>query len=255
MNRFILFFGLGFWMIITTPACKPKVDNKDPQYVIDQSIKAHGSKVFDQSIIEFRMGNRFYKSTRNQGQFFYERFWDSLGVTIHDALSNSGFVRQVGQGEIILDTKKIDNFSSSLRSIMYRFALPFGFNDPATVKTYLGEVILMEQPYHKIKITFRLNPNDRTIYDNEYVAWIHKTRFTMDYLAYLLNEPAEKGSRFLQATNPRKLEKLLVQDYKVFRPVQDSVLTHPDDLDQAWAANQLIASPPIQVTQLKIRPK
>jgi hypothetical protein len=138
---------------------------------------------------------------------------------------------------------------------MYLFSLPFGFNDPAAVKTYLGEVILMEQPYHKIKITFMLNPLDRTIHDNTYVAWIHKTRFTLDYIGYLLNEPEEKGTRFLQATNPRKIEKMVVQDYRVFKPAQDSIPVQPEDLDQAWAANQLITFPSIQVTQIKIRPK
>ncbi|MDZ4710337.1 MAG: DUF6503 family protein [Saprospiraceae bacterium] len=255
MNRFIKFAGIGFGLVLWQNACKPATVNKDPQYIIDQSIKAHGSKVFDQSIIEFKMGNRFYKSTRSQGQFRYERFWDSIGVTIHDDLTKKGLVRQIDQTEIILDTKKIDNYSSSLRLAMYIFGLPFGFNDPAVIKTYLGEVILMEEPYHKIKITFRLNPNDRTIHDNIYVAWIHKKKFTLDYLGYLLNEPEEKGNHFLQALNAQKVEGLRVQKYKVYKPSQDSLLIQPEDLDQAWAANQLMLWSSFEVNQLKIRPK
>ena len=255
MKRFITCLGIGLGLVFWQIACKPETTNNDPQYIIDQSLKAHGSKVFDQSIIEFKIGNRFYKSTRSQGQFRYERFWDSIGVTIHDDLTNNGLVRQIDQTEIILDTKKIDNYSSSLRLTMYHFALPFGFNDPAVIKTYLGEVILMEEPYHKIKISFKLNPNDRTIHDNVYIAWIHKKKFTMDYLAYVLKEPEDKATHFMQVVVAQKIESFRVQDYKVFKPTQDSLFTRPEDLDQTWAANQLMEWSTFKVNQLKIRPK
>lgn len=255
MHRVLFFLVAGLCIGFVSNGCKPDSENKDPQYIIDQCIKVHGSKVFDQSIIEFKIGKRFYKSTREKGQFSYERFWDSLGVTIHDFLTNKGLTRQVGQTEIILDTKKIDHYSSSLRSEMYLFSLPFGFNGSSVIKHYLGDVVLMDQPYHKVKITFKQNPNDRTIHDDEYVAWIHKTKFTLDYIGYIHRGVEESGIRFRQALEKQKASGIIIQNYLEFKPLQDSAAVLPEDLDQAWAGNQMKEFLRVNITQLKIRPK
>jgi len=255
MNRLILFIAAGVWLLNIINACKPDPDNKDPQYIIEEANKVHGIKVYDNSIIDFRIGNRYYKSTHHQGQFRYERYWDSLGMTIHDELTSRGLIRHVGQTNVLLETKKIDQHSYSLRSLFFLFSIPFWLNDLGVVKEYLGEVILMEQPYHKIKITFRKNPNDRTIYDDVYVVWIHKTRFTLDYVGYLHTGSEGQGIRFRQAINPRKVEGFRVQNYLEFKPVRDSISIKPEDLDQAWAGNQLMPWEKIEILQLKIRPE
>lgn len=255
MNRFLFIFGILGLSILTFEACGPDTENKDPQYIIDQAFKAHGSKVFDQSIIEFRIGKRNYKSTRENGEYRYERFWDSLGVTLHDDLTRRGITRHFDQTQALLDTKKIDELSSSIRNLFFLFSIPFGLNEPQIIKEYLGEVILVEKPYHKIRISFKLNPNDRTIYDNEFVLWIHKTRFTIDYLSFKLSEPNDKSLRFRQAVNPRKVEGLLIQDFKEFKPIQDSIEIAPADLDQAWIGKQLQEWSGIKLEQVKIRVK
>ncbi|HNR07765.1 MAG TPA: hypothetical protein PKM27_10665 [Saprospiraceae bacterium] len=244
---------LAFWSCLLFYQCGPAGDEKDPQYLADLAIKAHGSKVFDQSIIEFKFRDRYYKSTRKDGKFIYERFWDSVGTVIHDVLDNRGFSRIVDQTEVILDAKKKEAFSNSLRGVFYFFGLPFQLNDPPVIKEYLGEVMLMEQPYHKLKIRFKPDPADQLIHDDVYVFWIHKKNHTVDYLAYSYTEPNERGLRFRQAINPRKIEGLRVQDYINYKPIRDSSSLKVEDMDMAWAGNQLTEMSRIINENVKIR--
>ncbi len=232
---------LIFVMIMLTMfmACTPGSKTDPAQHFIDQACKAHGSELFDRSTIEFKFRDRNYKSSRLNGKYRYERFWDSAGVIIHDELTNGVFVRHVGQIMVKLDSKKINSLLNSVNAVFYFFALPFNLNDPAVVKEYLGEVTILDQRYDKIKITFKPNPNDRMIHDDAYVYWVNKKGHTIDFLGYNYTEPDEKGSRFRQAINRRKIQGLTVQDYINFKPIIDSIPMLPEDLDQAWVGNQL----------------
>lgn len=253
MKRGFYLFLAALWSWLLLNNCKPAGDEKDPQYLADQAIRAHGSKIFDQSIIEFKFRDRYYKSTRLDGKFIYERFWDSLGTVIHDVLTNQGLTRIVDQTEVVLDAKKKEAYSNSLRGVFYFFGLPFQLNDPPVIKEYIGEVILMEQPYHKIRIRFKTDPADQLIHDDVYVFWIHKKNHTVDYLAYSYTEPDDKGLRFRQAINPRMVEGLRVQDYINYKPIQDSSALKVEDMDMALAGNQLTEISRIINENVKIR--
>ncbi len=233
----ILIFGLG---MICIKACQKAQTVDQAQKIVDQAIKAHGGKIFDQANVEFKFRDRYYKSSRMNGKYRYERFWDSLGIIIHDELSNSGFIRHVGETMVILDSKKIDSYTSSINGVMYFFGIPFNLNDPGVIKEYLGEVTLMAQRYDKIKISFEADPTNRLIHDDTYVYWINKDSHTIDYLGYDYTEPDDKGTRFRQAINARMVSGLRVQDYVNFKPINDSIALAPEDLDQAWIGHQLV---------------
>lgn len=219
--------------------CKDSEPTDKAQSIVDAAIKAHGSKIFDRSTIQFKFRDRNYKSSRQDGKYIYSRFWDSLGTVIHDELSNNGFIRHVGQTMINLDSKKIESFTSSVNAVFYFFALPFNLNDPAVIKEYLGEVTLMDKKYDKIKVSFKQNEADRLIHDDTYVYWFNKDDHMLDFLAYDYTEPDEKGQRFRQAINRRNVNGLIVQDYINFKPKNDSIPILVTNLDEAWAGNQL----------------
>ncbi|MEP7322194.1 MAG: DUF6503 family protein [Saprospiraceae bacterium] len=220
-------------------SCGEKESADPAQRIIDKAIKANGSKIFDHSTVEFKFRDRYYKSTRTEGNYRYERFWDSTGIIIHDELTNAGLIRHVGQIKVILDAKKIDAYTNSVNSVFYFFALPFNLNDPAVIKELLGEVTLLDQRYDKIKITFKQNPSDKMIHEDVYVFWINKSNYYIDYIGYYYVEPGETGTRFRQAINRRKINGLTVQDYINFKPINDSTSIEVPDLDQAWVNNQL----------------
>jgi hypothetical protein len=220
-------------------SCKESAPEDKAQSIIDAAIKAHGSKIFDHSTVQFKFRDRNYKSVRSDGKYVYSRFWDSLGTVIHDELSNTGFIRHVGQTMVNLDSKKITAYTNSVNGVFYFFALPFNLNDPAVIKEYLGEVTLLDKKYDKIKVSFKQNEADRMIHDDTYVYWFNKEDHLLDYLAYDYTEPDEKGLRFRQAINRRKINGLVVQDYINFKPKNDSIPIPVERLDEAWAGNQL----------------
>ena len=224
---------------IALSSCGEKESSDPAQRIVDKAFKAHGSNIFDHSIIEFKFRDRYYKSSRMGGKFRYERFWDSIGTTFHDDFDNNGLIRHVGQTKVILDEKKINAYTASVNSVLYFFALPFNLNDPSVIKEYLGEVTLLDHRYDKVKVTFKPSPNDRLIHDDIYVYWFNKKTHFIDYMGYSYVEPDEKGTRFRQAINRRKINGLTIQDYINFKPINDSIPPAVSDLDQAWVGNQL----------------
>ncbi len=231
---FAMFLGITLFV-----SCNNPVPADKAQSIVDAAIKAHGSKIFDRAVVQFKFRDRNYKSSRLEGKFIYSRFWDSLGTVIHDEFSNSGFIRHVGQTMVNLDTKKINAFTNSVNGVFYFFALPFNLNDPAVIKEYLGEVTILDKKYDKVKVRFKQNEGDRMIHDDTYVYWFNQDDHMLDYLAYDYTEPDEKGLRFRQAINRRTINGLVVQDYINFKPKNDSIPIPVENLDEAWAGNQL----------------
>jgi hypothetical protein len=236
MKKYIILTSLA----ICLWACQEQKPVDKAQAIIDACIQAHGSKLFDRASIEFKFRDRNYKSSRKDGLYSYSRFWDSAGVIIHDQLTNTEFTRHIGEINAHLTPKKMDAFISSVNAVFYFFALPFNLNDPGVIKEYLGEVTLQDKRYDKIRIRFTVNPGDRMIHDDTYIYWIDQKDHWMDYIAYAYTEPDEEdGVRFRVAINRRKINGLTVQDYINYKPISDSIQYKIEDLDQAWAGNQL----------------
>jgi hypothetical protein len=236
---FIFVFIASCCISLFFTSCGEKESADPAQRIIDKSIKVHGSKIFDHSSVEFKFREKHYKSSRMDGHYRYERFWDSTGIIIHDELTNTEFTRHVDQTKVILDAKKINAYTNSVNSVFYFFALPFNLNDPSVIKELLGPVTLLDQRYDKIKITFKQNPSDKMIQNDTYVYWINQSSHYIDYIGYNYAEPAERGTRFRQAINRRKFNGLTIQDYINFKPINDSASLAIPDLDQAWVGNQL----------------
>ena len=81
------------------------------------------------------------------------------------------------------------------------FQLPFGLNDPAVIKEYLGQKVINQQLYEKVKVTF-LQENGGKDFEDVFVYWIHAESKTVDFLAYSYLTDGG-GVRFRQAINRR----------------------------------------------------
>jgi len=191
------------------------VEISQAQLIVDEAIVRHGGNQYNRARIEFDFRGRHYTSTRSEGDFVYERiFNDTVSdepVVVTDMLDNDGFKRMIGSVEMDLRDDFKQRYSMSVNSVLYFVQLPFGLNDPAVLKTYLGEVDIKGQPYHKIQVNFRKDGGG-VDFEDVFIYWFHKENKTMDYLAYsYLTEGG--GLRFREAYNQRNINGIQFADY------------------------------------------
>ncbi|GEO05286.1 hypothetical protein AAE02nite_29500 [Adhaeribacter aerolatus] len=239
-----LFFSLG---------CSPDKTNSlasdsQAQEVVDKAIRAHGGKNYEHLNLAFDFRDRHYTATRNNGLFTYTRaFTDSTG-RVKDFLNNDGFKREVNGQPVNLPEERKQAFTNSVNSVIYFALLPFGLNDPAVQKAYLGEVTLRGQPYHKVKITFA--PEGGGVdHEDEFIYYIHQKTFVVDYFAYSYQTEGG-GLRFRQAYNPQVIGGIRFQQYINFEPPNKQVpLT---DLDKLFEAGQLKELSRIELENIQV---
>ncbi|MEZ4828884.1 MAG: DUF6503 family protein [Bacteroidia bacterium] len=183
----------------------------DPQPIVDQAIAAHGGDKFLHAEISFSFRDRKYLSLRDNGHFQFERIFIENGDSIRDVLSNEGFFREVNGQRVAIPDSMALKYSNSVNSVIYFAVLPFGLNDPAVQKSYLGEVEIKAVPYHKIKVTFGQDGGG-VDFEDEFVYWFRTDNFRMDYLAYLYHTEGG-GMRFRKAYNTRTIGGLVISDY------------------------------------------
>lgn len=152
--------------------------------VVHQAIEAHGGAKYLESQIEFDFRDIHYTIFKSTDRFEYVReFSDSLSQ-LKDVLNNEGFTRY--RNGVAIDTlseESIGKYSRSVNSVAYFAYLPYGLNDAAAIKEYLGETELEGETYHLVKVTFTQEGGGDD-YDDEFLYWIGKDDFYVDYLAY-----------------------------------------------------------------------
>lgn len=188
----------------------------DPQEIIDKSIEVHGGKKFEEALASFKFRDKYYSVKKNDGRNLYTREFEEDGKRVKDVLYNSTeFSRMVNDTLVKVSQEWQEKYTESVNSVLYFFQLPYGLNDPAVKKEYLGETYIFKKPYHKIKVTFG-QQGGGVDYEDEFIYWIHQTDFTMDFLAYSYSTD-DSGIRFRQAINRRENNGILIQDYINFK--------------------------------------
>jgi len=202
-------------------APEPLHPEKRAERVIEQALKAHGSALVDSAAIEFDFRKFQFRVKRQGGKYVYTRtFRDSSGAVVRDRLSNDGLIRSVEGQTATLSPEDSAAYASSVNSVVYFALLPYFLQDEAVQATYLDTARINGEPYHKLKVTFRQAGGGED-YQDEYVYWFHRGRYTMDYLAY--NYQADGGgARFREAYNIRQVDGLRIADYRNFKPTTDS---------------------------------
>lgn len=211
-------------------ACEPTVPQQEEttdttenpaQTIIDQSIAKHGGEAYSQIKLSFAFRDRTYKGIRKGGQFSYERLLvQEDGTELLDILDNDRLIRKQNGKQIELSPKDSSAYANSVNSVFYFALLPYFLNDPAAIKTYLGTSNIKQQPYHKIQVTFQQEGGGKD-FEDQFVYWIHRDNYTMDYLAYnYLTDGG--GARFREAYNVRTIEGIRFADYINYKPEPDS---------------------------------
>ncbi|ARS34146.1 DUF6503 family protein [Pontibacter actiniarum] len=233
-------FNLAYgWLLLGLLFCFAacsETEKPDAQAIVEAALLAHGSDSLEQSVVSFRLRDKQYRALRDNGAFVYSRtFTDSTGQRVHDVLSNSGFKRSINEEEVELPEEQKQAFSNSVNSVVYFALLPYFLNDAAVQKAYLGEATVKGEPYHKVKVTFAKEGGGDD-YEDTYIYWFHQQRHTLDYLAYNFKENGG-GSRFREATNPRDIGGVRIQDYNNYK-IEDKDFPI-QNYDRAFEAGKL----------------
>ncbi len=190
--------------------------------VIDSAIAFHGGELYNNLRVSFRLRDRDYSISRNGGDFIYtSQHSDSLG-TYRRELSNAGFVETLNGNVFELNTKDSLSHAESVNSVVYFTLLPYFLNDPAVFKTLDGKDTLDQRMYHRVKVTFA-EQGGGVDHDDVYYYWFDEDDYSMDYLAYSFTVN-DGGSRFRKATNMRRINGVVFQDFENYKgPAPDSL--------------------------------
>lgn len=204
--------------------------------IIDSVISKAGGERYETAEISFEFRDTTYISERNCGRFKLKRqFVRENGEKVTDIVTNTGFKRDVDGGEESLSEKKTEILTNKINSVHYFMQLPFGLNDPAVHKYYLGDSEIKGASYHKIKVQFKKEGGGED-HQDEYRYWVNDSTRTIDYLAYSY-DTGEGGLRFRAAENPRTIEGIRFVDYKNYAPKSDSLIL--GDLEKAYKNDAL----------------
>jgi len=208
-------------LMLTFYNCKENtkipVASETAEVIINKSIAAAGGDVFDHSNISFDFRDIHYKAYRDGGKFCLERYIKDSVTEIKDVLSNSGFERFEKDVKVELSDSLVALYSASVNSVHYFSVLPYGLDGDAVFKEDLGTEEIKGTAYHKIKVTFAEDGGGED-HEDEFLYWIDKNTFNVDYLAYSYEEVDGMGYRFREAYNARVVNGLRFVDYNNYKP-------------------------------------
>jgi len=219
----------SFYLLVTITfiSCHSSLTN--PQKIIDKAIETAGGEKYLHSKIEFDFRDRHYVAQRNGGIFSYERIFKNGESVVHDYVTNNGFERKIDdQVAEVADTMKV-KYTSSVNSVIYFALLPYGLNDAAVQKKFMGEATVENVEYYVIEITFTQEGGGED-HEDVFLYWINKKDFTIGYMAYSYEESDGVGLRFRKAYNPRTINGILFLDYINFRPERAVPVTSLEEL-------------------------
>ena len=219
--------------------------------IIKKSIEVAGGKLFDHSQIDFDFRDIHYTAIRDNGKFQLERhFKDSLS-DIRDVLSNSGFERFSNGEKVQLADSTASKYRNSVNSVHYFSVLPYGLDGKAVHKEDLGITEIKGKAYHKIKVTFSEDGGGED-FEDEFIYWIGKDSFTMDYLAYTYKEnDGSQGFRFREAYNVKIINGLRFADYDNYKPETSTIKL--EDMDELFSTNKLQLLSKIELKNIEVK--
>ncbi|MDA0314001.1 MAG: hypothetical protein O3A40_01720 [Bacteroidetes bacterium] len=223
----------------------------DAEKIIDVAITAYGGDLYEKTVIAFDFRGIHYAIFKSQTSFEYRReFPDSTGQVV-DVLNNAGFTRKVNG--VLVDTlteERIGAFSQSVNSVAYFAFLPYGLNDAAAIKTYLGQTSIKGKKYHLIKVTFQAEGGGEH-FEDEFLYWFGLDDYRMDYIAYSYNTDGG-GVRMREVRAAQEIWGIRFQDYNNLKAVNKE--TPLDSMQVLYESGALGKLSEINLENIKTSP-
>ena len=223
IKKIFLLFLLTLFLV----NCKKEL--KDADKIVQESIHVSGGDLIKNATIGFEFRGKQYTASRYQGAFSLSRLTLNTSYSIYDILNNSGFSRFMNGEKIILQDSMASKYSASVNSVHYFSVLPYGLNDKAVNRKYLGEIKIKDKDYHKIEITFSKQGGGED-FEDIFIYWINNETFKVDYLAYSYREDNDLGLRFREAHNERYIKGIRFVDYNNYKPKANNAVLETLDI-------------------------
>lgn len=189
----------------------------EAEKIVDKAIEVHGGKAYENSIIEFDFRDIHYTIYKTPDSFEYIREFDHESGKVKDVLNNDGFIRTVNGAKLdTLNAEWIGKYTRSVNSVAYFAFLPYGLNDPAAIKNYLGLTEIKGEEYHLIKVTFKQDGGGED-FEDEFLYWFGKDDYLMDYMAYYYLTDGG-GVRMRSVTDVIEVGGIRFQNYLNLKP-------------------------------------
>jgi hypothetical protein len=233
------------FVLLGAVACTP---TPTAQSIIDRTLAEAGGDRYLNMETAFQFRQHKYITRREGGLFSHHRILaDSTGIT-EDVLSNEGYKRlRNGQPVEVVDSMAV-KYASSVNSVVYFALLPYGLNDPAVIKKYLGETELEEKPLHLVQISFQEEGGGED-FEDVFLYWIHRETYTIEYMAYSFHVNGG-GLRFRKAINPRTVGGIRFVDYENYSPQEGEAL---ESLAESYLQGKLKLLSTIQLENIEVK--
>lgn len=192
------------------------------QKIVDLSIVNSGGELRKKSTISFSFRGNKYAQTLYNGKKSMSRTLLQQDTVIVDEVSGTDFVRTINNQLVSVSDSLQKVYSNSINSVHYFANLPYGLNDAAVIKEFVGEVIIGNESYFVVSVHFE-KAGGGDDFDDIYRYWIHKERFTVDYLAYTFTVNGG-GIRFRKAIQPQYVKGIRFVNYENYAPLATSTL-------------------------------
>ncbi len=224
MKKHILIIGV---LTLFFSCQKKEKEVLTAQQIIDKTIEKSGGERYRKSTKEFVFRKGAYKGTHHEGDYRLERIIKDSINTIIDVLDNNSFTRVVNEQQIVVPDSMITRLGDGVNSVHYFAYLPYGLNASAVNKKLIGETTIKGVPYYEMQVTFK-KEGGGTDFDDEFMYWINKDKFTIDYLAYKYAVNGG-GIRYREAYNVRTIKGIRFVDYNNYKT--DDLTTPLENLD------------------------
>ncbi|WP_108868310.1 DUF6503 family protein [Aquimarina aquimarini] len=241
------YFGI---LLVTFSFLNITIAQSSATEIVDNAIKISGGTTYDNAVVYFSFRNKTYRSDRKKGMYKLERFVDTPNGVIHDAVGNSGLKRAIENCPVKVPDSLVTRISDGVNSVHYFANLPYGLNATAVNKKLIGEATINEISYFKIQVTFN-QEGGGTDYEDEFMYWIRKEDFTVDYLAYKYAVNGG-GIRFREAYNSRVVNGIRFVDYNNYKA--DDLSTPLSNLDELFEKGRLKLLSKIELKDIYVYP-
>lgn len=220
------------------------------QKIVDNAIRAHGGRNYENLELEFDFRDYHYRMKREGGLFSYERiFQDTLGNKIEDELSNDGFTRKINGEKVELTAERENAYKNSVNSVFYFVLLPYGLNDPAVKKRLVGSSSIGGTDYQIVEVTFEQEGGGED-FEDVFYFWFREDKYYMDYMAYTY-ETEGGGVRFREVINHQIENGIRFQDYNNYKPEDKN--TPLSELEEMFVRGDLTLLSEIKIENIEVK--
>lgn len=249
MRFSLLYFLVAFLSLSCTRKDAANQETASPEEVLlDKALAYHFENGSDSLQVSFQMRGRDYTASLHNGAFEYTRQYTDTSGAYAATLTNLGLVETRNGAPILYSTKDSISRAGGVNSVIYFSLLPIFLKDEAVNICCMQREVIDGKAYDRLEVRFSQDGGG-TDNDDVYLYWIDPLDGSMDFLAYSF-QVNERGTRFRKATNPRRVNGVLFQDYINFiGPSDPDSLTY---ISSAYRENRLDTLSLIELENLSV---